>query len=338
MDGSGKGDGRPESRAHPIPSLFAAADWDWVALARFQNVALFWLCMEKRRILMAEHDGLLAELRQGPELATTLPRHFHEEFQVILGERRVIRYGIRGQSIICPTGAIALIPPGEIHTASVIPLPGMWGDLRTFLIPESSFAKLAEPGSSRAISPYSNKAIRTDAKLLALLSQVHRALQGHFVDTLARDCLVLEALAGLQSVADMKSGAKVPGHCPARLLQARDFLREQSHRNVRLKEVASATGLSSFHLARTFRSHFGMSIHSYHLNVRVSRARELLGSGVRAAEVAQRTGFADQAHLTRTFHSIVGVTPARYLRIAGFFKTHERKERQTDEICSPYIR
>jgi hypothetical protein len=36
--------------------------------------------MEKRRILIAEYDGLVAELRQGPELASTLPRHFHEEW------------------------------------------------------------------------------------------------------------------------------------------------------------------------------------------------------------------------------------------------------------------
>ena len=100
--------------------------------------------MDKRRILIAEHDGLVAELPQGPELASTLPRHFDEEFQVILGERRVIRYRIRGQSMICPTGAIALIRPGEVHTAAVAPSPGMWGDPRTFLVPEISFAALAE--------------------------------------------------------------------------------------------------------------------------------------------------------------------------------------------------
>jgi AraC-like DNA-binding protein len=294
--------------------------------------------MQKRRILIAEQDGLVAELRQGPELATTLPRHFHEEFQIILGEHRVIRYGMRGQSMICPTGAVVLIPPGEVHTAAVVPSAGMWGDLRTFLVPEISFASLGESGSGRDILSPLGEAIRFDPLLLGLLSDAHRALQDRSRAALERDCFVLRALAGLVSMDGPRARCKVPGPCSRRLLRARDFLREHPHRNVRLKEVASAADLSPFHLARTFREHFGLSVHSYHLNVRVGKARKLLVSGIAAAEVAQQTGFADQAHLTRTFHSIVGVTPARYLRIAGFFKTRERKEHQTDGICSPYIR
>lgn len=38
----------------------------------------------------------------------------------------------------------------------------------------------------------------------------------------------------------------------------------------------------------------------------------LLESGLRPAEVAGLVGFADQAHLTRWFRRVLGVTPAAY--------------------------
>ena len=45
---------------------------------------------------------------------------------------------------------------------------------------------------------------------------------------------------------------------------------------------------------------------------RVARARLLLDRGHRPAEAAALAGFADQAHLTRWFRRVVGVTPGAY--------------------------
>ncbi|CAM5537911.1 AraC family transcriptional regulator OS=Streptomyces fumanus OX=67302 GN=GCM10018772_29740 PE=4 SV=1 [Streptomyces fumanus] len=45
---------------------------------------------------------------------------------------------------------------------------------------------------------------------------------------------------------------------------------------------------------------------------RVERARQLLLAGRAPADVATATGFYDQAHLTRHFKRLVGVTPGRY--------------------------
>lgn len=45
---------------------------------------------------------------------------------------------------------------------------------------------------------------------------------------------------------------------------------------------------------------------------RVDRARRLLLAGRAPADVAGATGFYDQAHLTRHFKRLVGVTPGRY--------------------------
>jgi AraC-like DNA-binding protein len=52
--------------------------------------------------------------------------------------------------------------------------------------------------------------------------------------------------------------------------------------------------------------------HAYLNQLRVRYARRLLDDGLRPAEVASRSGFADQAHLTRHFKRTVGVPPGAY--------------------------
>jgi AraC-like DNA-binding protein len=56
----------------------------------------------------------------------------------------------------------------------------------------------------------------------------------------------------------------------------------------------------------------GMPPYAWLAQYRVSRARALLELGGRPAEVAGQVGFADQAHMTRWFGRVLGVTPAAY--------------------------
>lgn len=63
---------------------------------------------------------------------------------------------------------------------------------------------------------------------------------------------------------------------------------------------------------RRFRADVGVPPHAFQIDLRVKQARRLLAAGDPPAEVAAACGFADQAHLTRTFKRFVGVTPARF--------------------------
>lgn len=67
------------------------------------------------------------------------------------------------------------------------------------------------------------------------------------------------------------------------------------------RRVARATGLSRGAVARIRRA---------------ERAVELLSRGVAASEVARRTGYADQPHLTRSLRRLVGQTPSQIGRSA----------------------
>jgi AraC-like DNA-binding protein len=85
-------------------------------------------------------------------------------------------------------------------------------------------------------------------------------------------------------------------------------------RSPSLAELSAVARLSPFHLLRLFRAGVGLPPHQYLMSLRVERSKELLGRGAPIAEVAARTGFADQSHLTRCFKRLAGVTPGRFDR------------------------
>jgi transcriptional regulator GlxA family with amidase domain len=93
------------------------------------------------------------------------------------------------------------------------------------------------------------------------------------------------------------------------------YLQEHATENVTLEALGRHAGLSAFQLCRVFRQTVEMTPHAYQAQGRVRHAKSpLLRAGLPITTVAARAGFCDQAHLTRHFKRIVGLTPGRYLR------------------------
>jgi PAS domain S-box-containing protein len=83
-------------------------------------------------------------------------------------------------------------------------------------------------------------------------------------------------------------------------------------------ELAHAAGLSTSQLNRRFRATYQMSPSEYLQRVRIHEASRLLSeTDATIGEVAQRTGFYDQAHLTRTFRKRMGLSPSEFRRTLG---------------------
>jgi AraC-like DNA-binding protein len=94
----------------------------------------------------------------------------------------------------------------------------------------------------------------------------------------------------------------------------RDLLDARVVDGLTLAEAAGALGAHPTHLVRSFGAEFGIPPHRYLTGRRLDRARRLLLAGERPAQVAADVGFHDQAHLTRHFRGLLGVTPAAYAR------------------------
>jgi AraC family transcriptional regulator len=117
-----------------------------------------------------------------------------------------------------------------------------------------------------------------------------------------------------QLVAGHTSGPKPTGGLldAALLGRLRDYLVAHLDEPIDVATLARMTGRSQFHFSRVFRRAVGVSPYRYIVHLRLGRAVELvrkrqLGLG----EIAARTGFADQSHLSRWVRRVYGVTPTQ---------------------------
>ncbi len=77
--------------------------------------------------------------------------------------------------------------------------------------------------------------------------------------------------------------------------------------------VAAEVGWSTRHLGERFRAEYGLSPKTVARVARFDRSHALLRRrGTSIAAVAARCGYADQAHLTRDWRDIAGITPTRW--------------------------
>jgi AraC family transcriptional regulator len=86
------------------------------------------------------------------------------------------------------------------------------------------------------------------------------------------------------------------------------------HGQLRLSTLAEECRLSVSHFSRSFKQSFGVPAHRYLIQCRVEFAKSLLkNSSMPFAEIALRCGFSDQAAFSRTFGTLVGTSPKRWL-------------------------
>lgn len=99
-----------------------------------------------------------------------------------------------------------------------------------------------------------------------------------------------------------------------RVSAAIDFLSRQCGSAVTLAQVADAVHLSPSRLRHVLVEETGTTFRGLVLWLRIMRSLEVMMEGRSWTEAAHRAGFADSAHLSRTFRRMFGVSPATLVR------------------------
>ena len=79
---------------------------------------------------------------------------------------------------------------------------------------------------------------------------------------------------------------------------------------IRLADAAAVAGLSPDRLRHVFVKHTGLPFRTYVLWLRLLKALEAFSHGESLTTAAHQAGFADSAHLSRTFRRTFGVAAA----------------------------
>ena len=92
-----------------------------------------------------------------------------------------------------------------------------------------------------------------------------------------------------------------------------DFIQSNLGEDLPLAKIASACNVSINHLCAVFKHSVGQSVHQFVIQQRIERAKILLKNSHKSlAEIAQETGFSNQAHFTTSFRKTCVTTPSQY--------------------------
>jgi AraC-like DNA-binding protein len=242
--------------------------------------------------------------------------HAHQEYVIILTESGAARPRFWGGPQPLGRGDIFVLNPEVVHSGG--PAAGSAWRYRSFYVPADLMRRAVREltGDERGL-PRFPREVFSDPHLMALLWQAHVALEEPPApgagSMLERESRLLEALAGL--VACHAEGKPQPGRLGREhraVGRVREYLEARPGENVSLDRLAQEAGLSPYYLCRVFRRETGLSPHAYQVLARLRLAKALLAEGVPISDAALEAGFFDQAHLTRHFKRVFGVTPGRY--------------------------
>jgi AraC family transcriptional regulator len=149
-----------------------------------------------------------------------------------------------------------------------------------------------------------------DARMVDLAASLHRELaHADAYSTMSIEGLVYEVCAGLGRGCSLDTDSVAP----LWLRRVRDALDESFTQRHCICDLAEQARVHPDHLSRLFRRHFGVLIGTYIRNRRLDwAAKQLATTSASLADLAIRSGFADQSEFTRRFREYHGMTPGRY--------------------------
>jgi AraC-like DNA-binding protein len=233
--------------------------------------------------------------------------HSHPTWTVAVVHYGAARFEVDANPQRADRGELFVLEPEAVHTGMAA-VPEGWAYQVLYLDP----ALISEWDERDAPAPRATRwVVFRDPVLRNSLLHVHATLPDDAAG-LELDEAVLHAVDALRP--HLRPGQPTardrPEHSAVR--RARKHLIERWDQPVALAALASVAGLSRFELLRRFRQQTGLTPHAFQTNRRIAHARARLSTGEAPARVAFECGFADQAHLTRTFKRVVGVTPGRF--------------------------
>lgn len=236
-------------------------------------------------------------------------RHSHDGFVLSTNLSGREDIALDRRALEAGPGDLTLYNPGQIqagHGVGTAP----WRFVSLYVPPETLWRLTGLPDGTefQAACPH--------APLLA--GRLARLTDAALGEEQAEEGVVQEALAVLLPDFATVSGtaAALPSPVvPAAVRWVRDRLADSPEDPPPLEVLSDGAGLTPVQLVRAFTRAYGLPPFAWLTQHRVAQARGLLRQGVAVAEVAYALGFADQAHLTRRFRAITGLTPGVYRRL-----------------------
>lgn len=244
------------------------------------------------RIVVWEGASLWVLASSGQETGTAFHAHHAIQITIALAGGFIIRTPDQ-----CSDGPITLIAADALH---IFEANGIGAFL--FVEPESN------AGRAIAARWLAGKALAELEQ--ASLSSIVAALRNHFAANSPDADLVEAGRAFLAAIAAEEKGSSADARVQAMI----EFVRSNLDGPLTLSMAAACAHLSPSRARHRFAADTGLPFKTFVLWQRLERAVELYAKGHSLTAAAHEAGFADSAHLSRTFRKTFGI-PASMLEL-----------------------
>ena len=240
----------------------------------------------------------------------SFPEHSHAEYVIGAITAGAETLTVGGKAWLADAGSVLRLHPGEVHANTSHGPEAL--HYSVLYVPRATL--LGYFGAAEELR-FATPVVR-NARLYRAVCQTHAILSSPTAGKLAQES-AMGALAYVIGARSTQNAVADPIPSDA-IERARCYIDAHPFDNFGLDDLSRLTGLSPFHLVRTFKKAIGLSPVAYRNQRRIAAARRRLVDGEPTAQIALDLGYADQSHFTRHFQRIVGVSPQRYARgIAG---------------------
>jgi AraC-like DNA-binding protein len=229
-------------------------------------------------------------------------KHFHDSYSIGLVEAGASRFSWQHGNALLQPGDVVLLNPGEMHVCNP-KAEGNW-TYRMFYLDVSWVESNLNPVE------FNTHLVRQSAYYLRLC-HIYDSLKNS-ASRLETDDWLIDTLSNLfQHYGNNQHKQTLAP--PSRSLQmVHDYLVEHYAEVISLVDLSRLSGLSQYHLLRSFRECYGFPPHTYQNLQRIQHAKILLNDGQAISSIAASLGFTDQSHFNRVFKAVVGIPPGEY--------------------------
>lgn len=170
------------------------------------------------------------------------------------------------------------------------------------------YQKYREQGGKPVFCP------KSSAKIIDVWSQLIEVASGH---NYMRDMLInqylSELMVGIMSESWHPENQEELSKKKSLIIPVRDFLDTHYRDKITLDGLAEKFYINKYYLAKIFKEQYGLSISSYLLSVRITRAKQLLRFSKKSIEeIGYECGLGAPHYFSSKFKEIEGVPPSIY--------------------------
>ncbi|GAB6110216.1 helix-turn-helix domain-containing protein [Fusibacter bizertensis] len=269
--------------------------------------------MKMREIRTVCYDAeLKIEAYRFQGIMQKFPNHFHAYYVIGFIEDGSRYLSCKNKAYTVESGDLVLLNPGDTHMCEQI--EGKALDYCCINIQPEIMSKVVYEITGKNYLPQFTTQVVFHSELVVLLRELHLMIMQEEQDYKKEELyfFIIEQLIGEYPDAEM-SISKF--EYSTEVLAICAFLEKNYMKNIKLDDLSSLTGLTKYHLLRSFTKQKGISPYSYLETIRIENAKKLLEQGILPIEVADQTGFSDQSHFSNFFKKFIGLTPKQYMNI-----------------------